>query len=704
MSFYCEKQHDVSDCAAACLVSIAHYYGYHIRVARVRELADTDLNGTNIEGIIRASESIGLKAEGIRCNKEALFSYITYPCIAHVIVNEKRYHYVVIYKVTEKYIWIGDPARGVVKIKSEHFYGEEEALVNGISYRWTGIIVTFEKSEEFQENKGTTFPFFVDLIKREKKLLTVSVLVSIICTVIGLGGSFYYKILIDTILPNRQKQLLTAASVGILLVYIFQFGLGLIRAKLVLRMGNNLERHMVNTYMEKILGLPMHFFERRKAGDLVNRFRDADNIKDAVSSIVITVIIDGIFAVAGVVLLIKTNLVMFFWSLVMIAGYALLVYLFNDRFERYNAMALEYGGNLSSGLIETFNGMETVKAYNMETLRKEHTEKNMDKLLDCMFRYGKDINLQSSLQGTFDFICTIVILWIGGLNVMDGTITVGELILLNALFSYFTGSVQSILNLQPKIQTAVVAANRILEIIELRESNKEDMVQMTVKDGLGNIEFDHVTFGYRFGSNHITDVCLSIKKGEKIVVVGENGSGKSTLFKLLLRFYEPNSGQIRIDGVPIQEMDRTYLRSKIGYVNQETFFFGERIRENLTFGTPDVTDEEMIEICKLVKVHDFITSLTFGYDTVLQEGSTNLSSGQKQRLALARALLKRPDILILDEFTSNIDFETESEIIKLLLHRFSDVTIIVITHNIQMFKDYDKMYQMNNGVLKEITV
>lgn len=704
MSYFCEKQHDISDCAAACLVTIARYHGYHIRVARARELAETDLNGTNIDGIIRAANEIGLEADAVRANEAALFSHITYPCIAHVIINEQLYHYVVIYKITEKNIWIGDPARGVIKMKPEEFFGKTDKAVNGIRYHWTGILVQFRKRSDFVANKSTTKPFFWKLILREKRLLLGALLVSAIYTVLGISGSVYYKILLDSILPSHKKTMLTLVTLGVLLAYLLQAGCNLIRSYFVLKMGKKLEQHLQTTYMEKVLSLRLSFFEKRKAGDLVSRFRDADNVKDAVSSVVITLVIDGVLVFAGLVILAGTNLSMFLWALVLIGGYVGLVFLFNEKFDRYNTMWMEYGGELSSGLIETFKGIETIKAYNMEGQMKKNTKKNLNKLLDCIFHYGKSIYLQGTLQQLFGLIGGVVVLWIGGMHVIDGNMTVGQLILYYSLFQYFSGPIISIVNMQPQMQTAVVAANRIIEILEMEVgTSKETEINEGVEKGAGTVLFDHVSFGYRRNTKNVDDVTLEIQQGEKIAVIGENGSGKSTLFKLLLGFYTADTGKISIGGIPIEQIGTQNIREKIGYVNQETFFFGEKIRDNLKYGNPNATDEKMIEICKLVKAHEFIESQPFGYDTVLQEGGSNLSSGQRQRLAIARALLKEPEILVLDEFTSNIDSETEREIKEILYTCYKEKTIVFITHKIQAFSDCDKVYRMEKGKMERVS-
>lgn len=708
MKYFCEIQHDISDCAAACLVSIARYYGCHVRIAKVRELAGTDLNGTNINGILRAADYLGFEGNAVKCNKAALFSKVMLPCIAHVVVNNSLYHYVVIYKVTKRYILLADPGRGIVKVKPEVFCGEQEETLNGLSYRWSGVLVLLTKKESFEKKKSTTGRFFLTIARKEKGLLIKILLASILFTLLGLCGAIYYKVVIDNILPAQQKKMLTFLTIGVITTYAAKFVLSLLRSKSILHLSKKLDRVMFAEYMEHVLGLPLSFFERRKAGELVSRFNDADKVKEAISSVMVTVLIDGILVLIGLFLLVHYQFSMFLWAVFIIGVYVALVYFFNGTFERYNIMQMEYSSDLSSELVDTFKGIQTVKAYNMEEEMKTGTKKRSDKLLDCLFGYGNVINLQSAMEEFAGLVCGIVILWIGGMNVIDNKMTIGQLMLYYSLFTYFLDPIKRIVTMQPKMQTAVVAANRLVEIFEIekeaRNSSSTTEKEADVLHNLdlrGGIQFEHVTFGYRFDMVNIEDVSMQIQQGEKIAVIGENGSGKSTLFKLLLGLYPVNSGKIYIGGRNIEDISLTQLRERIGYVNQETFFFSDSIRNNLTYGLSGVTEEQVEETCKQVKIHDFIMELPFGYDTVLQENASNLSSGQRQRLALARAFLKNPDILILDEFTSNIDSAAEEEIAQLLNTCFKDRTIIFITHKIKSFSYCDRIYKMEKGKIVE---
>lgn len=696
MRFYCERQHDVSDCASASLVSIARYYGHHIQVAKVRELAETDLNGTNVNGILKAADKIGFEGNAVKCNKAALFSGLKLPCMAHVTVNDSLNHFVVIYKITKKYIWIADPARGNVRLKPEDFCGESKRKIHGVAYHWTGILILLEKKDTFEKKKGTTRKFFFHLMKQEKALLFKIILFSVLYTILGICGSVYYKILIDTILPAHMKTRLTMVTVGIVFVYLLKFILNLVRTRGIVHLGKRLDDKLFSDYIEHMLHLPMSFFENRKVGDIISRFQDADKIKNAISSVVIVGVLDGVLVLIGLVILACVNLSMFWIAGVIIVVYAGLAYLFSEKFEFYNHMWMEYNSKLSAGLIEGVTGIQTVKAYNMEQKLKERSKEQTRDLLDCGFRYHNLIYLQSALEELIELLCGTAVLWVGSVHVMDGTMTVGQLMLYYSLFVYFLGPIKNIINVQPQMQTAVVAANRLVEIMELLKEDAYEKGEQAVSL-TGDILFDKVSFGYRSGKLIVKNISLTIKQGEKIAVIGTNGSGKSTLFKLLMKYYPIKEGTITIGGKNIGEIDTKYLRKRIGYVNQETFFLAETIYENLINGNRTIPDEKVLEICKLAKVHDFVMELPFQYQTKLEENAMNLSSGQRQRLALARVLLKDPDIFVLDEFTSNIDAETEADLIDLIYTYCQNKTVIFITHKMQAIERCDKVYRMEQG-------
>lgn len=295
-----------------------------------------------------------------------------------------------------------------------------------------------------------------------------------------------------------------------------------------------------------------------------------------------------------------------------------------------------------------------------------------------------------------------LIIWVGTDSVLKGNLTIGGLLTFNALLAYFFNPIQSLIHLQPQLQTAIVASDRLGEILDLES---EDILHGKTKispDSLkGDIEIKHIDFRYGTRQLVLKDINIVIKEGQSIAFVGESGSGKTTLSKLLLDFYKPERGEILIRGMNIEDIDLSALRSKIGYISQETFLFSGTILDNFKLANTNITLEQIIEVCKLTKAHDFINELPLRYDTYLEENAANLSGGQKQRLSIARALIKHPDILIMDEATSSLDSVTEKAIddtIKKITHQ---MTTITIAHRLSTIVSCDQIYVMDKGRIIE---
>ncbi|MCX0362385.1 ATP-binding cassette domain-containing protein, partial [Clostridium perfringens] len=294
------------------------------------------------------------------------------------------------------------------------------------------------------------------------------------------------------------------------------------------------------------------------------------------------------------------------------------------------------------------------------------------------------------------------ILWIGTIQVLNGKISFGELLTFNALLVYFLNPIENIINLQPTLQTAVVAAERLSEILDLSLEKAEDEHKKINPNSLnGKIEFKNVDFRYGTRQLILKNINMTINKGERIALVGESGSGKTTIAKLLLNFYQCENGEIIVNDYNLLDINVEVLRDKIAYISQETFLFNGTILENLMLGNPYLTYEEIIEACKKAQIHDFINSLPLRYNTLVEENGSNFSGGQKQRLSIARAILRKPEILIMDEATSNLDSITEKAIEK-TIHEFSEGMItIIIAHRLSTIMRCDNIYILEKGEIKE---
>ena len=704
MKYYSIKQHDITDCGAACLATICKQNGYKVGITKIREAAGTDEQGTNAYGIIKAAEELGFNAKGVKGNKEAFFSEFPLPCIAHVIADGGLLHYVVVHKITKKQVIIADPAVGIVKLTPQEFFGEVHEEGKAPKYQWSGVLILLVKNATFQkgdETKGLFNRFFHLLLPHKRLMLHIFV-ASLLYTILGILGAFYFKELIDSVLPNGLEKTLMTLSVGVILLNIFKVVLNAFRSHLLLYLSQKLDIALLLGYYRHVLELPMNFFGTRRVGEIISRFNDAGKVRDAISGATLTIMIDTLMAVGGAIILYIQNAKLFGITVIIVVLYLIIVVCFNKWYEKLNRGQMEDNAQLTSYMVESLNGIQTVKAYNAERKTNRETEIKFVKLLRSIFNLSWAGNLQSSLKIFIELVGGVVVLWVGGISVIRGDMTIGSLITFNSLLAYFLDPVKNLINLQPQMQTAVVAADRLGEILDLDAEKTESECRKMSPDSLvGDIDIKNLSFRYGTRKPVLENINLKIEKGQKIAFVGESGSGKTTLSKLLLHLYTAESGDILINGNNIEDIKLECLREKIAYIPQETFLFSGTIFENLTLGMDEATMDDIIEASKMAQAHDFINELPLRYETRLEENGANLSGGQRQRLAIARAMLKKPEILILDEATSNLDAITERAL-DTTIHEFAkNMTTIFIAHRLSTIKNCDKIYVMEKGRIVE---
>ncbi|MBO3395946.1 peptidase domain-containing ABC transporter, partial [Clostridium perfringens] len=663
-------------------------------ISKIREVASTDKLGTSALGVIQAAEKLGFSAKGVKANKpEDIFGEIPLPAIAHVVIDKTMLHYVVIHKISEKEIIVADPGKGIVKYKPNEFFNI-----------WTGVLLIMTPTSSF--NKGNevkgVFTRFFDLLKPQKGLLFNIFLASILVTVFGILGSFYFKFLLDDIVPNNLRESLTVFSIGFILLAIFKVITEAFRTQLLIHLGQRLDIPLMLGYYDHVINLPMNFFGTREVGEIISRFNDASKIRQAISGIALTMMIDVFMVLIGGFILYYQSPLLFGITIVPLVLYGIIVFTFKSNIEKVNRETMEGNAKLTSYLVESLNGIETIKAFNAEREVNLETEKRFIKFIKAIFKNEYINNIQMSLKSLVKGVFAIVILWIGTIQVLNGKISFGELLTFNALLAYFLNPIENIINLQPTLQTAVVAAERLSEILDLSLEKAEDEHKKINPNSLnGKIEFKNVDFRYGTRQLILKNINMTINKGERIALVGESGSGKTTIAKLLLNFYQCENGEIIVNDYNLLDINVEVLRDKIAYISQETFLFNGTILENLMLGNPYLTYEEIIEACKKAQIHDFINSLPLRYNTLVEENGSNFSGGQKQRLSIARAILRKPEILIMDEATSNLDSITEKAIEK-TIHEFSDGMItIIIAHRLSTIMRCDNIYILEKGEIKE---
>lgn len=719
------RQHDQRDCGAACLSMIAAHYGLKLPISRCRELTKTDKSGTNLYGLVSGAEKIGLKAEGLSGSPDELLEgisggEITFPFIAHIVSEDAMLHYVVVYGLKRGKFLIADPGKGKCRVALAPFFS-----------RWTGYLVTFEKTAGFRrgnETKGSFTKFFA-MLKGQYRKLALILALSLLISAIGILGSFVFQLVLDGHSAAYEESVppaavedghghedespiehflesitLHAANIGVVFsaligLYLLQAGIQLARSYLIILLSRKVDIRLTLTYYNHIMELPVSSVAVRQTGEYLSRFSDTATIRQAISTATLTLLMDSLMVAACGFILYTQNPRLFCVSLLMILFYAVIVLCFRKPIERSSRNVMEQDARLQSFFKESIDGVETVKAAHAEEQIKDKTTGKFYSFIDAVLKNSIISASQDTLTGAVELVGSVVILWLGFSMAWAGQVSTGSVVTFYALLAYFTEPIKNLIELQPTLQTAFVAADRLNDILELE---RENMAAGNALDKTVDCwEFRNVDF--RYGNRELTlhDIDLTLRRGEKIAIVGESGSGKTTLAKLLLRFYEPERGEILANGKKISTLSLAALRRSIAYVDQSTFLFADTVMNNLRLGNKNASESEVRRACEVSCAAEFIEKLPLGYETPLDENGANLSGGQRQRLAIARALLRDPQLLILDEATSNLDTITETGIKNTIFRLDANLTCIIIAHRLTTVKSCDRIYVMREGRIAE---
>jgi len=686
------KQRDISDCGAACLASVASFYNLDVPVTRIRQHAGTDKKGTNMLGMLEAAKHLGFEAKGVRGTFESLFQ-IQLPAIAHIIVNGQLHHYVVIYKINKKMISIMDPADGRLHDKKLIDFKED----------WTGVLVLLMPNDNFIQGNHKTSPLrrFYNLLKPQRSILVQTLFGAVIYTLLGLSMSIFVQKIVDFVLVDGNRNLLNIMSIGMLIILLLQVIIGVFKSHFMIRTGQMIDAQLILDYYKHLIKLPQHFFDSMRVGDITSRIGDAVKIRVFINDVSITIAVNFFMLFFAFIMMFT-----YYWKLALfilniIPIYSAIYLITNRLNKKVQRKLMENAADLESQLVESLNAIGTVKRFGLEDHANQKTEIRFSKLLETVYKSGLNSIFSGSSTELVSHSFTIMLLWVGAGFVLDKQISPGELLSFYTLIGYFTGPVSSLVGMNKTVQDAIIASDRLFEIMEMEQENEDHKFELS-SSTIGDIRFVDVSFRYGLRVMVFNNLNLKIPFQKLTAIVGESGSGKSTLMSILQNIYPLNNGQVFIGDYSIKHISNSSLRRIISVVPQKIDLFSADVITNISIGDDQPDIKRIIGISTMLGITQFIDELPNGFQTQLGENGASLSGGQRQRIAIARALYREPEILILDEASSSLDPVSERYVqntIEFLLAEGK--TVIIISHRLSSIQRAGLIIVLKDGKVVE---
>ncbi len=659
---YIVKQNDIRDCGICCLESIIKYYKGYIPLETLRLDTKTNTNGTTAYNLIKTAQKYGFNAIGQKINK---LDSLILPAIAHIITGKGLNHFVVIYKVTNKYVYIMDPAKGYQKVKKEDFIAE-----------WTNIILIFKpyKQIPLYKIKTNIKDLFINLALKENKLLIKIIISNIIITILSIITSYYLKI-ITTIVETSYIN----TTIFIMLIFLFltiiKIFYNYYKNELAIYLNKNINLRLITDFIYHIFNLPLDVIKSRSTGEIITRVNDLYNIKELFSEILITIILDFSLTFGSIYFLININSKLFLILCIISIIYLIIGIIASPFIEKKINNNIDLETEFNSSLTENISSLESISNLNLIDYYENKTEETFINYEKDSFNNSKFFNIITSLKNAINELGLFIISSYGIYLISINKLTILELITFNSLVSYFISPIESAIDLLPKYHLIKLSFNKISEFINIDLLNRGKIEEFKP----GDINFNNISYSYDDYHKSLDKVNLFIKENEHILLKGPSGCGKSTLCQILNKNINNYDGSINIANINIKDYSLNTIRKNILYVSQREKIFSDTIKNNITLNKK-YSLKEINDVLNITKVNEIIAKKSLRLDSILYDSGFNLSGGERQRIILARSLLRKPKILILDESLSEVDHLTETEILHNIDSYLKDTTLIYISH------------------------
>ncbi|MGF1438002.1 peptidase domain-containing ABC transporter [Bacillus thuringiensis] len=682
------EQMEHSECGLACLGMVLGYYGYHVTLSELRNKFGTSKKGTSLYHLVEMGEETHLKGKVYKADYDVL-SQISCPAI---LFWENK-HYVVLERINKSNISIVDPLNGRRKVSPETFKNS-----------YSGYVLKFETDEKFvTKKKELKLNFLLQHILMHKNILISIMLVAFLLQGIGLVIPKLTQWVVDKIIVPNNAEYTNILGISVLGLFLFYQVFAMLRGYLITILQTRMDSSLMSAFISKLFSLKYSFFEARTSGELIYRANSNVIIRQILSSRMISLIIDMVLIIGYAIMMFYMQLELSLLVVLLCSIITGITLLSTRLMKKLSDQNIIVQTKTQSYLTESIHGICDVKILGAEKKVFNHWHRLFHNQLKASQKQNLFSTTLESFSSGIQFITPLILLWVGSIFILKGEFTIGELLGFSALATSFMVPIISMGNTYSQLLLLGAYVQRLQDVME---SESENIDGHKIKNIQGEIEFKDVSFKYdHFGSEILSKVNLKVAAGEKVAIVGPSGSGKSSLAKLLLGLYSPTNGQVIVDGKPLEELNLHVLRSQMGAVLQETRLSHGNIIENIQTLDNQTLDnqislERVVGASQLADIHEEILKQPMGYYTMISEGGSNFSGGQKQRLLLARALANDPKILILDEATSALDNLSESRVQQNL--RALDCTQIIIAHRLSTVRDADRIIVLKDGKIQEI--
>lgn len=681
---------EVTDTGCICLCMLARFHQVAADPQALRHEFSQSAQAFSDNDILRAAIYLKLKAKAVKSNLEALKD-IVLPAIG----KDHQGHYFILAQY--------DAERGKILMQSPAENRPRTITSIELTEFWSGDLILVTKRSLLPGMSGKfDISWFIPAIVKHKKLLGEVLLASFFIQLFALITPLFFQVIIDKVLVHRGLTTLDVLALGLLAISVFDVVLNGLRTYLFSHTTNRVDVILGSTLFRHLTSLPIAYFQCRQVGTTVARVRELETIRNFITGSALTLVIDLFFTVVFFVVMYFYSPTLFWVVLGSIPFYIVLSVFVTPILRRRLDEKFKRSAENQAFLVESVAGVETLKASAVEPQMQRRWEEQLAGYVSASFRSQNLGNIASQVAQFINKVVTVLILWFGARLVITGHLSVGQLIAFNMLAGRVSSPILRLVQLWQDFQQASLSIERLGDILNTPTEPGHNPNRTILPQIKGHVQFEHVSFRYHPDQPQVlNNINLTVNPSEVIGIVGRSGSGKSTLAKLVQRLYVPESGRILIDGVDLSLVQSAWLRRQVGVVLQENYLFSRSVKDNIALADPGIPVGRVIEAAKLAGAHAFILELPEGYDTKIEEQGRNLSSRQKQRIAIARALLTNPRILIFDEATSALDYESESIIQGNMRAIVNNRTVFIIAHRLPTVRNADRIIVIDKGRIIE---